>query len=748
MTDPTADGRPVEAVLQRVIFERQDGAFAIAVFAASDGGHTFVAKGPLWGLTAGELVALSGRWEEDPRFGRQLRVSAARPILPATAAGIERYLVAASVKGIGPRLAQRIVAAFADRTLEVVAQHPERLEQVPGLGPARRAALVAALAPRIARDATLIYLLDLGVGTALAARIIEALGDNAVRTVREQPYSLARLVTGIGFTLADRIAHSQGVEDDDPARMDAGVAHALAELANKGHTAPPAGQLLDAAVGLLGCTVEQAQAAITREVVRGHIQAPRVLAEPGPNGPELATRLHYGLRRLMVAEASLAAELLRLAASSGSVLSSVQLALRQTLAAEVLGFVPADQQAAAISGALDSGLMVVTGGPGTGKTTIIRGVIAASSPDGLKIALAAPTGRAARRLADATGQEASTIHRLLEFEPRGTSFRRGRELPLEADLVIVDECSMIDTVLAAALCRAIRPGARLLLVGDADQLPSVGPGAVLDDLVRSGRCPVVRLEQIYRQTSRSMIVENAHRICNGLMPISADRGRPGDFYVLARPDPEAAIETMLEVVLRRLPTSLGLDPCDDIQVIVPMHRGRLGTVELNLVLRDALNPDSQPVGRGLTVGDKVIQVRNNYDLDIFNGDIGRIVGRDGEHVLVRLGERDVACNEAALGDLQLAYAITVHKSQGSEYPAVVLPLHMQHRMLLQRNLLYTAITRARRFAVIIGQDAAIRHAVHNAAPMRRATLLNRRLRGELIGTAVAGTGPKESSGHG
>ena len=727
-----AGAAPVEALLQRVIFERPDGSFTIAAFVTADGLRTFVAKGPLWGLSAGETVALSGRWEEDPRYGRQLRVSAARPVLPATPAGIQRYLVAAGVRGIGPKLAARIVAAFGERTLEVVAREPARLQQVPGLGAARRAALVAALGPRIARDAALIFLLDLGVGVALAGQILEALGEDAVRTVREHPYRLATEVHGVGFTLADRIARSLGIGEHDPARIDAGVGHALGELAGHGHTAPTAVQVLDAATGLLGCSVEQAQDALARQVARGHIVALRAIVEPVAAGPHLDTILHYGGRRLMRAEANLAADLTRLAANAGHALAAAELPHRLALAAAVLGFSPADQQAAAIAGALSSGLMVVTGGPGTGKTTIIRGVMAASGPDELKILLAAPTGRAARRLADATGHEARTIHRLLEFEPRSATFRRGPELPLEADLVIVDECSMVDTALAAALCRAIRPGARLLLVGDADQLPSVGPGAVLDDLVRSERCDVVRLERIYRQAGRSMIVENAHRICMGRRPISADRANPGDFYLLERHQPEAVIETLLEVILRRLPERYGLDPADDIQVIVPMHRGTLGTVELNQILRDALNPDSAPVGRGLTVGDKVIQIRNNYELDIFNGDIGRIIRRQGDSVLVRLGDREVACGDSALGDLQLAYAITVHKSQGSEYPAVVLPLHMQHRMLLQRNLLYTAVTRARRFVAVIGQGAAIGHAVANASPMRRATLLRRRLRNELV----------------
>ncbi len=728
-TSPTT----IEAILQRIIYERADGGFSIAVFEPVDGVETFVAKGPLWGLSSGETVALSGRWHTDPKWGRQLQVSTARPVLPATVAGIQRYLVAAKIKGVGPALAGRIVDRFGTETLKVIAAEPQRLQEVRGLGRARRTAVVAALQPRIERDAALVFLLDLGIGSALAGRIVETLGDDSVRTVREQPYRLAREVTGIGFTLADRIARSQGVAADDPARLDAGVNHALEQLANQGHTAPSAEQLLDTARELLRREVDDVAAAVQREVARGHVLEIGVAqgalgSEPGQAG----VAVHHGMRRLMRAEASLAEDLARLGVSSGGQLVGDALDARLHLAAGALGFAPAGRQLEAIQQALSSGLMVVTGGPGTGKTTIIQGVIAASGPDKLHIALAAPTGRAARRLAEATGMEASTLHRLLEFDPRTRAFLRGRSMPLEHDLVIVDECSMVDTSLAAALCCAIRPGARLLLVGDADQLPSVGPGAVLDDIVRSDRCPVIRLDHIYRQAGESLIVDNAHRVCAGRMPVGGSRERAGDFYLLDRDRPEDIISTLLEVVLRRIPARLGLHPVDDIQVIVPMHRGTLGTVELNNVLRAELNPEGDPVGHGLRVGDKVLQVRNNYDLDVFNGDIGRVLRREGEHVIVRLGEREVACGESALTDLQLAYAITVHKSQGSEYPAVVLPLHGQHRMLLQRNLLYTALTRARRFAVLIGQRAAVGRAARNAAPTRRVTLLRQRLRGELI----------------
>jgi exodeoxyribonuclease V alpha subunit len=714
------DSVTIEGTVERFIFQSVDRDFAIALVAATDGLERWVTKGSLWGISVGECVALTGRYVEDPRYGRQFAIEAARPVLPSSAVGIERYLSSTGIKGIGLKLAERIVAAFGDQALKVICEHPERLGEVHGLGPARRTALLEVLVPRLNRDAALIYLLDLAIGPAMASRILKTYGQDAVRIVRLDPYRLAGDVVGIGFRVADRIASAQGVTADDPKRIEAGILFALDQLAQRGHTAPQHSRVLTTAVEVLGGSRPDVAAACQRLVAKTTIEQ----VDTGPSHvakPE--DRLRLALPRLSRAEASLSSDLLRLAGNQGSALSETELDKRLALAGAALGFELAGSQRDAVIGAMTSGLMVVTGGPGTGKTTIVQGVIAASEPDGVRVALAAPTGRAARRLAEATLCDAKTVHRLLEFEPRTRTFQRDAQRPLDADLVIIDESSMLDARLAAALCRAVAAGARLLLVGDSDQLPSVGPGAVLDDLIASDRCPVVHLDRIYRQADRSLIVENAHRMRRGQVPISAAAGQDGDFFVVARNTPEEIIETVLEIVCRRLPRRFGFDPIDDIQLLVPMHRGALGTEAFNRLLGQALNPDGEPLGRGLRVGDKVIQVRNNYDLDIFNGDIGRTVSRNGEQVLVRFGKREIVYDNTALEDLQLAYAITVHKSQGSEYPAVVAPLHMQHRMLLQRNLLYTAVTRARRFAVLVGEHRAVQMAVRNDEPMTRATLL-------------------------
>lgn len=727
----------LQGVLQRFIYENAEGGFGIAVFADEAGTSRWVARGRLWGLSAGETVELHGRWVDDPRYGRQFLVQTARPVLPATEVGIRQYLIAARIRGVGPKLAERVVAVFGEDTLRVIAQEPERLAEIRGLGQARSQRLLATLGPRIRQDAALVFLLDQGLGPALSARIVEHYGDDAVRIVRLRPYQMAWDIDGIGFALADRVAQAQGLGTEHPLRVEAGVIHALDTLCARGDTAPFAARLEEQAVALLDCPLPLVGAACQRLIAQGRVEQLFAVRGAAAGDDEGDVSVHIGPSRLTRAEASLAADLLRLVSSRAVTLAEADARPRLAQAEQALGFELLGRQREAVARALESGVLVVTGGPGTGKTTIVLGVLAAAQVDGLRVALAAPTGRAARRLSEAAICEASTVHRLLEFDPRTLRFGRNAEAPLDADLVIVDEASMLDTPLAAGLCRALRPGARLMLVGDVDQLPSVGPGAVLEDIIRSERCDLVRLDRVHRQAEQSLIVQAAHKVRRGVLPQGADRDHPGDFYILPRESPEEILSTLLEVVCHRLPSSLGLDPFDDVQVIVPMHRGPLGTEELNRALRDALNADAEPVGEGLRVGDKVIQTRNNYDLEVYNGDIGRVIAREGDGLKVRMTDREVVYGSGASADLQLAYAITVHKSQGSEYPAVVLPLHMQHRMLLQRNLLYTGITRARRFAVLMGQPAAMARAVSNASPHHRTTLLQQRLRGELTSARPA-----------
>ncbi len=719
-------------VVDSFIFRNDESGFAIARMSSVDGLQQWVAKGPLWGIEAGETVALSGAEQDDARWGRQFVVQTARPVLPVGPAAIRRYLASAKMTGIGPRMAERLVDHFGAETLDVIRQSPERLREVPGIGRRKQEELTAAMGRRQVQEEAQLFLYDLGVGTAMARRIWQRYGDDSVRKVRADPYRLARDVDGVGFRTADQMAAHLGFAPTAPERLQAGIVFALDQLARQGHTAPTEDEVHDVASRLLDCGQ-----ALLRAAANGLIDAGRIVREVVPGSHDVsgdgepAQLAHLGLIGLVTAERRLAADLRRLAATVVDDVPAEAVAGRLELAEAALGFAVEGTQRSAIGAALRRALLVVTGGPGTGKTTIVQGVLAALGSDAPEVALAAPTGRAAHRLAEATGREAKTLHRLLEFDPRTMGFSRGADNPLDAALVIVDECSMLDTRLAAALCAAIRPGGRLLLVGDVDQLPSVGPGAVLDDLIRSRICAVARLDRIYRQAEASSIVVQAHAVRNGQVP-EGSTTETGDFFVIVRHSPEEALATVLEIVLRRLPRRYGLDPAHDIQVLAPMHRGSLGTEALNEALRATLNPDGDQVGSGLRIGDKVIQGRNNYDLEVFNGDIGRIVGKVVEGAVpVRFGERTVSYPISSLDDLQTAYAITVHKAQGSEYPAVVVPLHDQHYAMLQRNLLYTAMTRGRRIVVIVGEPRAIARAVRNDAPLVRRTLLGHRLRGEL-----------------
>jgi exodeoxyribonuclease V alpha subunit len=739
--------------LTRFVWQSPSGDAAIAVVQDQASGRPWTVKGPLWGLHVGETVRLWGRVQRDPKWGEQFRVDAAQPALPQGRDGLRKWLCSGRLPGVGAVLAERIIAALGDHALgdgalAKITAEPEFLEGIAGLTRKKRAAVVKAIAELDAGEQSSVYLFGLGLGPGLVRRILARYGPDAGRQVKDRPYDLVRDVVGIGFRTADKLALAGGMAPDAPERLQAAVEFSLQELANQGHTAPPLLRVVADAARWAEVSDALVEAEVDRAVLRGQVVRAVSRDSDGLGQRSLA------LAELAKAEAEIAAFVAARAIFRLPPEKDADAALER--AQEALGLPLLGNQREAVQLALHAPLAVVTGGPGTGKTTILRGLLAALGAS-TRVALAAPTGRAARRLAEGTQAEALTLHRLLEYDVRQRRFTRDHNRPLDADVVVIDEVSMVDVPLGAALCRALRPDTRLVLVGDADQLPSVGPGAVLADLLRGDQLPRVRLQRVYRQGQTSHITAAAHQILAGELPESAPRGQ-GDFFFLPRNTAEEIAATLCEVVTERLPR-LGFDPLADVQVLAPMHRGPLGTEALNERLRALVNRDGLPALAGWRCGDKLIQMKNDYDLEVFNGDIGVVEGvtavlaatqtpEDGQAQLplaspalrVRFGERVVEYLPEKAEALMQAYAVTVHKAQGSEYPAVVLPLHLGHRTMLQRNLLYTAVTRARRFAVLIGQPEALALAVANDAPIHRFTQLASMVAAGLVAAGQAGSG--------
>ncbi len=688
--------------------------------------------GNLPDLVPGESVRLEGIWQTHASYGRQFRAQQVTRIAPATIEGIRRYLGSGLIKGIGPGIASRIVDHFGADTLEVLDRDPGRLYEVDGVGRRRVQLITAAWAEQQQIKQVMLFLQSHGVSTGLAVKIFKTYGDDAIRQVESDPYQLARDIYGIGFRTADQIARSLGLPPDHPRRLEAGVVYALGQALDEGHVFVPAGELAGAAAGLLDVSEAEAAAAIERAAAAGLVRR-----EPIPGGEETAIYLlpYYH------AEVGIARCLKQLADAPGSYLEPLQQTPFGSLMARISAGPAVElsaRQQAAVGAALAHKVSILTGGPGTGKTTALRALIAALQAGGCSFALASPTGRAAKRLSEATGQPARTLHRLLGYSPaQGFAFHE--ENPLPADMVIVDEASMLDAVLAYALLRAVDPRSHLLLVGDVDQLPSVGAGDVLRDLIASGLFPVTRLDVIFRQAQDSTIIANAHRVNRGVLPVFPE-GSDDFFLFNVGDEPERAAEMVVDVVQNRLPRRFGVNPLEDVQVLAPMYRGPAGVAALNQRLQQALNPPGRPLervlgGRLFRVGDKVLQTRNNYDKEVFNGDVGRIRSFDlvEQTLAVVYDDRVVTYDWAEAGDLLHAYAISVHRSQGSEYPVVVMPIVAQHYLLLQRNLLYTAITRARRIVVLVGSQKAIAMAVKNETVSQRYTLLADRLRGAASG---------------
>ncbi|MEE9274719.1 MAG: ATP-dependent RecD-like DNA helicase, partial [bacterium] len=749
--------------VERIRFRAEDTGYTVLLLKPDGDLPPVVAVGPLSSLREGERVRFEGEWKDHPRFGRQFQVASVHPLVLTTAEGIEKFLASGAVKRIGPVLAGRIVSRFGAQTLEIFENEPARLLEVQGLGPKMLADIEESWSSQREVKEVMLFLQQYEIPLHLAEKIFRAYGAGAIQVLREDPYRLATDIHGVGFRTADRIARQMGLPPDAPRRIEAGVLYLLSQQAEtNGHVFMPRRALVEEAAAMLEADPELVDSAIEGGRGGGGLIVEDAIAGAAAGGAEESKEGDEGEGggkgalsavynpALHAAETEVARRLISLlrsprdearleAALRGKGLPGASLMERLGAYARKIiegGQATADQERA-IESALVEKVVIVTGGPGTGKTTVINAITRLYTQLGLQILLGAPTGRAAKRLAEVTRHGASTIHRLLEFSWASGGFTRDASNPLIADAVIIDEASMIDISLMAHLLRAVPDGASFVLVGDVDQLPSVGPGHVLRDLIESDALPIVRLREVFRQAKESLIVENAHRVNRGEMPREREAlpgAPPLDYYFIEEADPERCADLIVEMCRDRIPRRFGLDPIDDVQVISPMQRGVLGVQSLNARLQEALNPaGSAPVmrtgGRTFRAGDKLIQVRNNYEKNVFNGDIGRVTRLDpeGGAMHVSFDGQSVEYASGGLDEVVLAYAVTIHKSQGSEYPAVVVPLHTQHYPMLQRNLIYTALTRARRLAVLVGTKKALGMAVKNAQVRRRWSQLAERV---------------------
>jgi exodeoxyribonuclease V alpha subunit len=723
--EPPQFGRlvTVEGEVTRVTYENEETGFRVLRVAVEGRTDPEIWVGTVPSAMPGARVRATGKYVRDAKHGEQLKVETLLTIAPSTLDGLEKYLGSGMVPGIGPAFAKRIVEAFGEYTLEVLDKSPERLSEVPGLGQRRAGAVAKAWVAQRAVGDIMIFLQTHGASPSLAARIYKRFGPRAIDVVSRSPYRLALDVWGIGFKTADRIAQSVGIDPNAPERAQAGVLQTIHDLTSKGHVFVERTTLAEAAAAMLERDPLAAEEAIDALAISEH-----VVVEPLATGGTAvyATKL-YG------AEVRLANRLHKLIQDERPVSALIDGVAAAIAAFEQRASVTlAPAQRAAVEEAAKHKVLVITGGPGVGKTTIVRAVLALLDRARISTRLAAPTGRAAKRMSEATGRDATTLHRLLEWDPKQRSFLRRKGRPIEAGALIVDEASMLDVELAEALVQAVSDEARVIFVGDVDQLPSVGPGAVLRDIIASGEVTTVRLTQIFRQAEGSAIVRNAHRIHDGLPPEGA-QSAGGEFYVIERTSAEAAADTILHMVTQRIPERFGLDPKEHIQVLTPMHRGEAGAIVLNQRLQEALNPTGPSVTRGartLRLGDKVMQLRNDYEREVYNGDVGLISRLDPEtrEVMVRFDDREVAYEEGELDELTLAYATSIHKSQGSEYPAVIVPILTQHYVMLSRNLIYTAVTRGKKLVVLVADPRAVGLALAEMRKEERLTYLAERLR--------------------
>jgi exodeoxyribonuclease V alpha subunit len=717
----------IKGQIERITYHNEENSYTIAKMKIGGRQDLVTAVGNLLSVSAGEVLKLKGEWHNHPKFGEQFKIISYESVVPATVKGIEKYLGSGLIKGIGPVMANRLVTKFGMETLNVIETETRRLCEVEGIGDKRIGMIKKAWDDQKEIRDVMVFLQGHGVSPAYAAKIYKKYAKESVAVVQQNPYKLATDIFGIGFITADKIAGNLGISKESLIRAEAGILYVLHQLSDEGHVYYPYEPLVEECKKILGVERDT----IVKAFGKISFEKKIVIEDLNKEDIKENNKAVY-LAKFHLCEVGIAARLQDLirfpkklkAFDREKALEWVQGELKIQLA---------ENQKQAVKEAIEKKVMVVTGGPGTGKTTIINSIIKIYGRLGQRVLLSAPTGRAAKRMAEATGHESKTIHRLLEFSPKEGDFKRDENNPLDADLIVIDETSMVDIVLMYQFLKAVPKDATLILVGDVDQLPSVGAGSVLKDIIDSGCIPTVMLNEIFRQAKESLIIVNAHRVNNGQMPIMEGSGDSlQDFYFFIIEEPEKVAEKIIELCKEKIPQKFGYRSIDDIQVLTPMHRGLVGASNLNTELQKHLNSSTDELVRGglvLKVGDKVMQIRNNYDKEVFNGDIGRInkIDREEQEIIVNYDGRMVSYEYSELDEIVLAYAVSVHKSQGSEYPVVVMPVLTQHYMLLQRNLLYTGITRGKKLVVLVGTNKAVAIAIKNNKPQKRYTLLKERL---------------------
>ncbi len=714
----------LSGLIERVTFFNEDTGFSVVKVKVNGQREPVTVLGTLASVSAGEWVTAQGHWIQDREFGLQFRAEILTSTPPTSREGIEKYLGSGMVKGIGPVYAKKLVKKFGEAIFEIIETQSARMEEIEGIGPLRRKRIKQAWEEQKVIRGIMLFLHSNGVSTSRAVRIFKTYGAEAISTVQNDPYRLAKDIPNIGFKTADQIAQKIGIPVDSLLRAGAGLSHVLVEAIQAGHCALPMDQLLARAVDLLLIAKSIVVEALERTLAR------KDLVQESIEGQDLVFLPH--LKRAEEIVAHRIGDLVR----QSTTFPQIDFDKTVLWCQEISGKELAPSQREALRLALSSRVLIITGGPGVGKTTLVNSILLILRSKKVCCLLCAPTGRAAKRLSETTGSEAKTIHRLLEVNPGAGGFIRNENNPLECDLLVVDETSMVDIVLMSHLLRALPTKANLLLVGDMDQLPSVGPGMVLRHLIESQTVPVVRLTEVFRQSADSRIITSAHSVNEGRIPIASKKGDPSDFYFVDRTDPEHLLETVIDMVKTRIPAKFHLDAIRDIQVLCPMNRGSLGSHALNVRLQQALNParpnepSAEKFGWRFCLRDKVIQTSNNYDKEVFNGDIGQVTAIDEteRELTICFDQREVVYEFGELDEISLAYAITVHKSQGSEFPAVVIPIAMQQHMLLQRNLIYTGITRGKKLVVLVGQGQALDKAVKNNSPQNRFSGLLTRLK--------------------